>query len=108
MLRNEIEHCAEYKRSSDGNQRGGDNDIAQAAVIVVADPEGVPKHSAGKGEALVVMEEIIWKMMNSPTYQRKAPATLCLVKSCPNAMAVYIFRIEKALDNTVCIRSRRR
>lgn len=49
MLRNEIEHSAEYKRSSDGNQRGGDNDIAQAAVIVVADPEGVPKHSAGKG-----------------------------------------------------------
>ena len=108
MLRNEIEHCAEYKRSSDGNQRGGDNDIAQAAVIVVADPEGVPKHSAGKGGGVGSNGRNNLEDDEFPTYQRKAPATLCLVKSCPNAMAVYIFRIEKALDNTVCIRSRRR
>lgn len=48
MFCNKIQDSAEYKCSDDGNQHRWDDDIAQTAVIIVAYPEGISKHSAGE------------------------------------------------------------
>lgn len=49
MLCNEVESGAENQRGKDGYQRGREDDFPYTVVTVVADPEKVSEHSAGKG-----------------------------------------------------------